>query len=214
MNIINSFRQLSPVEAWNTLSHAAGAVAAAVGSAVLIPLAAQTGNVWQVVSAVVFSAALILMYVASSSYHAAQHPVAKRRLEILDHAAIYILIAGTYTPFMLVTLNGTLGWSLLAVVWGMALVGVVLKLFFTGRYVLLSTLMYLAMGWLVVLAFPSLKSSISLWGLVWLVVGGLLYTGGTFFFLQKRRPYAHVVWHFFVLSGSACHFVAVWSQVV
>lgn len=201
-------------ERLNTLTHGIGAVASLAAAVVLITFTALEGNAWQVVGASVFSAALVSLYVASTLYHGATQPKLKARLEVLDHSAIYALIAGTYTPFTLVTLHGPWGWSLFGVVWGLALMGVVFKLFFTGKFELISTLIYVVMGWLIVVAAQPLLAALSPWGMAWLVLGGLFYTVGTYFFLNKRLAYAHPVWHLFVLAGSICHFVAVWSQVV
>ncbi|MDX2005554.1 MAG: hemolysin III family protein [Meiothermus sp.] len=201
-------------ELWNTLTHGVGAVASVAAGAVLIVFASLYGNATQIVGASVFVAALVLLYTASAVYHGVLHPLWKRRLEILDHSAIYVLIAGTYTPFLLVTLNGPWGWSLFGVVWGLAVVGIGFKLFFTGRFELVSTLIYVLMGWLIVVAIQPLMASISAWGMAWLVAGGLAYTAGTFFYLNKKMRFAHPVWHLFVLAGSVCHFVSVWSQVV
>lgn len=198
-------------ELLNTLTHGIGAVASVAASAVLITFTALHGNAWQIVGASVFSLALMLLYWASTLYHGAVQPVVKRRLEILDHSAIYVLIAGTYTPFTLVTLNGPWGWSLFGVVWGLAALGIVFKMFFTGKFELFSTLIYVLMGWLIVVAARPLIDSMSPWGMAWLVAGGLAYTVGTYFFLNKKLPYAHPIWHLFVLVGSICHFVAVWS---
>jgi hemolysin III len=202
------------IEFLNTLTHGIGAAASLVAGVVLIVFAALYGNAWQIVGASVFVAALVFLYSASSLYHGTLRPALKARLQVLDHSAIYVLIAGTYTPFTLVTLNGPWGFSLLGVVWGLALLGIVFKWFFTGRYELFSTLLYVLMGWLIVVAAKPLLAGISAWGLAWLVAGGLSYTVGVFFYLNRRLPYAHPIWHLFVLLGSLCHFVAVWSQVV
>lgn len=202
------------VELLNALTHGLGAAMSLAAGAVLITFSALTGDAWRIVGAAIFSATLVLMYLASSLYHAIGHPRAKRVLEILDHSAIYLLIAGSYTPFLLVTLRGPWGWSLFGVVWGLAVLGVVFKSFATGRFELVSTMLYVAMGWLIVIAFPVLLAKISAWGLLWLVLGGVFYTAGTYFFLNKRLEYAHPIWHVFVLLGSAAHVVAVWSQVV
>lgn len=202
------------VELLNTLTHGIGAIASVIAGAVLITFASLHGNAWQIVAASVFVAALTLLYLASTTYHATVSPRLKARLQILDHSAIYVLIAGTYTPFTLITLNGPWGWSLFGVVWGLALLGIVFKWFYTGRFELASTLLYLLMGWLIVVAIKPLLAGISLWSLVWLVAGGLAYTVGTFFYLNTRLTYAHPIWHLMVLLGSACHFVAVWSLVV
>jgi hemolysin III len=198
----------------NAITHALGAVLSLIGGAGLITLAARGGDAWQIVSAAVFSTALLLLYTASTVYHAVQQPQVKARLEIVDHAAIYLLIAGTYTPFMLVSLRGPWGWSLFGVIWGLAVLGVIAKLFLTGRFARLSTLTYVAMGWLVVVAIVPALRALPTPALVWLVLGGLLYTGGTFFFHRDRMPYAHAIWHLFVLAGSACHVAAVLTQVL
>lgn len=198
----------------NTLTHGLGVIASVVAGAVMITLTAIHGNAWQIVSASIFSASLIFLYVASSLHHGIASPKAKSRLLVLDHCAIYVLIAGTYTPFTLVTLNGPWGWSLFGVIWGLAAVGIGLKLFFTGRFELVSTLIYLAMGWLIVIAFRPLLGQLSSSALALLVGGGVAYTLGTYFFLNTRMRYAHTIWHLFVLLGSALHFMAVWTQVL
>lgn len=198
----------------NTLTHGFGLLASVAGGAVMITLTAIHGNAWQIVSASIFGASLIFLYVASSLHHGITSPKAKYRLLVLDHCAIYVLIAGTYTPFTLVTLNGPWGWSLFGVIWGLAAVGIGLKLFFTGRFELVSTLIYVAMGWLIVVAFKPLLGQLSLTALVLLVAGGMAYTLGTYFFLNTRMRYAHTIWHLFVLLGSALHFMAVWTQVL
>jgi len=203
----------SPEEIANALTHGIGAVASLIGGVLLIALAALRGDRWQIASAIVFSVALVLLYAASTAYHASRHPIRKRRLKILDHAAIYLLIAGTYTPFTLVALRGPWGFRLLVAVWTMALAGVVFKLFYTGRFKRTSTLLYLAMGWLIVVAAAPMWRALSAATLAWLAAGGLAYTLGTVFYLNHRLRYAHAVWHLFVLAGSSCHFVAVYSQV-
>lgn len=201
-------------EVANALTHGLGAFASVLGGGVLLTLATRFGDVWQVVSAAVFCASLLLLYTASTLYHIARRPRAKTRLQVLDHCAIYVLIAGSYTPFMLVSLRGPWGWSLFGIVWGLAVGGVIFKLFCTGRFERLSTLIYVGMGWLVLVAAGPMLHSLSVSTLLWLLAGGLSYTAGTFFFHSQRIPYAHAIWHLFVLVGSACHFVAVASQVV
>lgn len=198
----------------NTFTHGAGVIVSIAAGAVMITLSAIHGNAWQIVSAAIFSAALIFLYVASTLHHGVSSPKAKDRLLVLDHCAIYVLIAGTYTPFTLVTLNGAWGWSLFGVIWGLAAVGIVLKLFLTGRFELISTLIYVAMGWLILIAFRPLLNQLSATAVVLLVTGGVAYTIGTYFFLNTRLRYAHAIWHLFVLLGSALHFIAVWTQVV
>ncbi len=197
----------------NALTHGLGAVAALAGGAVLITLAAIFGDGWQLAGAIVFGASLLLLYLASTLYHAIRHPGAKSRLKVLDHCAIYLLIAGTYTPFALVGLRGPWGWGLLATIWTLALAGCVFKLFFTGRFKLLSTLIYVAMGWLALIAIEPMLRLLPGWTLAWLFAGGIAYTVGALFYLSRRLPYAHAIWHGFVIAGSVCHFIAVYSQV-
>ncbi|HEX6557809.1 MAG TPA: hemolysin III family protein [Longimicrobiales bacterium] len=192
----------------NTLTHAAGIVAGLIGGAALIVVAALSGNARLIVGAAVFVATLILLYTASTLYHFSIREEVKRRLKVLDHSAIYLLIAGTYTPFTLAGLGGAWGWSLFGVIWGLAAAGVVFKLFFTGRFGTLSTAIYVAMGWLVLIAIVPMIRALSPATLSWLVAGGVIYTAGTVFY-HSKRPYMHGVWHLFVLAGSVCHAVAV-----
>lgn len=198
----------------NAITHGLGVLASIAGGAVLITLAALSGDVWQVISASVFCASLILLYSASTLYHSVRHEIVRNRLQVFDHCAIFVLIAGTYTPFTLVSLRGSWGWWLFGVVWGLALAGVIFKLFCTGRYRRLSTLMYISMGWLALVATGPMLRALPLSTIAWLLAGGVIYTAGTFFYHSRRIPYAHTIWHFFVLGGSVCHFIAVLSQVV
>ena len=198
----------------NALTHGLGAAAALAGGAVLITLAAIHGDGWQLAGAIVFGITLLLLYTASTLYHAIQHPIAKGRLKVFDHCAIYLLIAGTYTPFTLIGLRGPWGWGLFAAIWTIAMAGVVFKLFHTGRFPRLSTALYVAMGWLVVVAIKPMLASIDVWTLGWLLAGGVFYTLGTYFYHRESIPYAHAIWHLFVIAGSVCHFVAVAAQVV
>ena len=198
----------------SALTHGLGAVAALAGGAVLITLAALYGDGWQLAASIVFGATLLLLYVASTLYHSIQHPVAKGRLKVFDHCAIYLLIAGTYTPFTLIGLRGPWGWSLFAAIWTLAVAGVVFKLFYTGRFKALSTGIYIAMGWLVVVAIKPMLASLDAWTLGWLLVGGVFYTLGTYFYMREKIRYSHAIWHLFVIAGSVCHFVAVTRQVL
>ncbi len=198
----------------NTLTHGAGAVTSLVAGSALIALAALSGDPWRVSAATVFSLSLVLLYTASTLYHSAPRGPAKARLEIFDHCAIYLLIAGTYTPFTLVSLHGALGWSLFGIIWSLAIAGVVFKLIFATRFKLLSTLLYLGMGWLVVVAALPLAQALPSATLGWLVAGGLAYTGGTLFYHNQRIPFAHAIWHLFVIAGSVCHFLAVSATLV
>lgn len=198
----------------SALTHGLGATAALAGGAVLITLAALYGNGWQLGASIVFGVSLLLLYLASTLYHAAEHPVIKGRLKVFDHCAIYLLIAGTYTPFTLIGLRGKLGWWLFGIIWTLALAGVVFKLFYTGRFRGLSTAIYVAMGWLVVIAIVPVAAALDTWTLSWIIAGGVFYTLGTFFYMRDSIPYAHAIWHLFCIGGSVCHYVAVLAQVV
>ena len=198
----------------NALTHGLGATAALAGGAVLITLAALHGDGWQLTGAIVFGACLLLLYVASTLYHAASHPVLKARLKVFDHCAIYLLIAGTYTPFTLIGLRGTWGWWMFGTIWTLAVAGVVFKLFFTGRFKRLSTMIYIAMGWLVLVAAKPMWGALDGWTLGWLLAGGICYTGGTVFYHRPALKYSHAIWHMFVLAGSLCHYVAVMAHVI
>ncbi|TWG94432.1 hemolysin III [Luteimonas sp. J16] len=198
----------------SALTHGVGAAAALAGGAVLITLAAIHGDAWQLGAAIVFGVSLLLLYLASTLYHAIRHPVAKGRLKVFDHCAIYLLIAGTYTPFTLVGLRGRWGWGLFIAIWTLALAGVVFKLFYTGRFKRLSTAIYVAMGWLVLVAIKPVMASLDAWTFGWLIAGGVFYTLGTYFYHRESIPYAHAIWHLFCIAGSVCHYVAVMAQVV
>lgn len=201
-------------ETANALTHGLGALASAIAGAALVTLVAFAGDALRIASAAVYCLSLLLLYSASTLYHSARAGVAKDRLEIFDHCAIFVLIAGTYTPFMLVSLRGPWGWSIFGVIWGLAIAGVVLKLIFGTRFPLLSTLIYIAMGWLIVVAAGPMIQALDLPTLLWLIAGGLAYTAGTVFYHNERIPYTHAIWHLFVLAGSACHFVAVAGQLM
>ena len=195
------------------LTHAAGVLASVAGTVVLIVLAARAGTT-AVVAASVFGASLILLYTASTLYHATRTQTIKLRLKVLDHCAIYVLIAGTYTPFTLVGLQGAWGWSIFGVIWGLAASGVVFKLFFTGRFPKVSTALYIAMGWLIVIAAVPTIRALPPVTLAWIFAGGVAYTSGTYFYHNRRIPFAHAIWHVFVLAGSVSHGIAVGLQVL
>jgi hemolysin III len=198
----------------NAVTHGFGALASAAAGAVLVTLATLSGTRMQVVSAVVFCTSLLLLYTASTLYHAIPSARIKRRLKVFDHCAIYMLIAGTYTPFALIGLRGVVGWWLFGIAWSLAGIGIGFKLFFTGRFKLFSTLVYIGMGWMSLFAVRPMLQRIPLAALLWLLAGGVAYTAGTMFYHNEKLRYSHAVWHLFVLAGSACHFVAVISQVV
>ncbi len=195
----------------NAISHGLGFVGAVVGAPVLIVTAVKTGGPAGVIGASVFAATMVLLYLTSSVYHALPMGRTKRLFKLLDHSAIYLLIAGSYTPFTLGVLRGPLGWTLLGLVWGLAIGGILIKALGAMKCEKISTFLYLAMGWLVLIAIKPLWENMPTEGLAWLVAGGVAYSTGVIFFMSDRRyRYAHFVWHLFVLAGTACHFVAVW----
>lgn len=197
----------------NTVTHGLGVVASIAALTLLVITAARGGDPWEVVGVSIFGTTLILLYLSSTLYHAVEQPVVKNRLKVLDHSAIYLLIAGTYTPFMIGVLRGGWGWSMFGVIWGLAVAGVIFKLFLTGRYPRLSTFIYVLMGWLVLIAAVPMFTLMTGETLAWLVAGGVAYTAGTVFYHNQRIPQAHAIWHLFVLGGSACHAVAVASSI-
>ena len=200
-------------EVASAITHGLGMLMSVGAGSVLITLAALTGDPWTIVGASVFVGTLVLLYSASTLYHAIPFERAKARLRTLDHCAIYALIAGTYTPFLIGSLRGPWGWSLLAVIWTLAAMGIVFKLFFTDRFKVASTVVYVAMGWLIVVALGPMREALPGTTLAWMVGGGIAYTAGTAFYLSRRR-FAHAVWHGFVLAGSVCHFAAVLVEVL
>ena len=194
----------------NTLTHAVGMGICIAGLALMALLSARIGDPWKIVSVCVFGSTLVLLYGTSTLYHSTHSIELRRIFRIIDHISIRLLIAGTYTPFLLVNLRGPWGWSLFWVLWGMALGGIVSDLFFTGKFKLLSTLMYLVMGWAAVVVLGPLIRSLPPTGFALLLAGGLSYSlGSVFYLLDKRIPFGHAVWHLFVLGGSICHFFAV-----
>ena len=193
----------------NSASHGLGFLATVAAFPVLVMAAQQRGDTAGIVGASVFATTMVLLYLASTLFHALPRCRAKRVFQILDHSAIYLLIAGTYTPFTLGVLRGSWGWTLFGIVWGLAVVGTVLKALGGVRYTTLSTWMYLAMGWVVLIAAETVWTLVPGWGLFWLVAGGVAYTAGAVFFMAERIRYFHFVWHLFVVAGTACHFIAV-----
>jgi hemolysin III len=198
----------------NSVSHGVGFLAAVAASPVLIFSAVQQGSSAGIVGASVFAVTMVLLYLTSSLYHALARNKAKRVFQVLDHGAIFLLIAGTYTPFTLGVLRGAWGWTLFGIVWGIAVAGVVLKSIGGVRYQKLSTILYLAMGWIIIIAVKPLYLNMPPWGLFWLLAGGLAYTAGVVFYAAGRIRYAHFIWHLFVIAGTACHFIAVLKYAV
>jgi len=193
----------------NSVSHGAGLLAALAGVPVLVMGALQHGGVSAIVGASVFATTMVLLYLTSTLFHAFPLCRAKRVFQILDHSAIYLLIAGTYTPFTLGVLRGAWGWTLFGLVWSLAAIGTALKVLGGVRYTTASTLVYLAMGWLILIAADTAWTLVPKWGIFWLFAGGIAYTAGAVFFLAERIRYFHFVWHLFVVAGTACHFIAV-----
>lgn len=198
----------------NRLTHGLGIAFSVVGLVLMVVFSARFGDAWQVVSTAIFGTTLVLLYSASTLYHSFDHEATRRLLQKIDHACIFLLIAGTYTPFLLVTLRGPWGWSLFGVVWGLAVVGVALKFWFAGRFNLASTIVYLAMGWIVIVALRPLLAALPSGGVKLLFAGGICYTGGAAFYLWEKLPYHHAIWHLFVLAGSVCHWAAVFCYIV
>ncbi|MBI1175488.1 MAG: hemolysin III family protein [Sideroxydans sp.] len=197
-------------EKLNTYTHLVGSLLALGGSAVLIVLAALGGDAWKVVSFSIYGATLVLMYSSSTLYHNARQGKAKRILRMLDHNSIYLLIAGTYTPFALVSLRGAWGWSLFGVVWGLALVGILQEIWLVRKTRAASLVIYILMGWIAVVAVAPLAATLSWAGFAWIAAGGIAYTVGTiFYFHDEKFAHWHGIWHLFVLAGSALHYFAI-----
>jgi hemolysin III len=193
----------------NSVSHGIGLLAAVASAPFLVLSAVRHGGAGRIVGASVFAAATVLLYLTSTLYHALPRNRAKRVFQVLDHAAIFLMIAGTYTPFTLGVLRGTWGWTLFGLVWSLALAGVVLTAVGGVRYPKLTTGLYLAMGWLILVAIKPLWLRMPSEGLLWLSVGGIAYTVGVMFYAAKRVRYSHFIWHLFVIAGTACHFITV-----
>lgn len=201
-------------EVFNAITHGIGVLLSIVALVFLIIYSAQQGSVSLMVISIIYGISMLLLYVASTLVHSFPEGRAKDLFEIFDHSAIYIFIAGTYTPIMLLVIKGTLGWSLLGVVWGVAVIGVIFKAFFVKKFLYLSTVLYIAMGWLIVLAWGPLTTTMPAAGIQLLIAGGLLYTFGAIFYVWRGFPYHHAVWHLFVLAGSVAHFFVVLFYII
>lgn len=206
-------KQSALEERLNAWSHGLGAALGIVGLVLLIVFLKQN-TPYALFSVIVYGISIIILFLASTFYHAVSGERRKHYFRIVDHISIYLLIAGTYTPVLLITLPDSLGWVLFWIVWGIAAFGVILKLFFTGRFELFSTLLYLVMGWLIVFDFSTLANRMENNGLLLLFSGGLFYTVGIVFYAIDKIPYNHVIWHFFVLGGAICHFFMVYFFVI
>lgn len=198
----------------NIASHAIGLVLSIVGLVLLIVQSSSSGDARSLFSFIIFGLSLVALYAASTWYHSTTEPELRRKLRVVDHAAIYVLIAGTYTPFTLITLEGPVGNKIFAVTWTMAISGIALKLLFTGRFKLLSTLMYVFMGWMIVFAIDPMFENLPRNGMLWLAAGGIAYTAGAILYSFKQIQFTHAIFHVFVLLGSASHFVSVYFYVL
>jgi hemolysin III len=201
-------------EIFNSITHGIGALVSIAGLVLLIVFSSIYGSASHIVSCTIFGLTLVLLYTASTLYHSFQKPKLKHIFRIFDHSFIYVLIAGTYTPFMLVTIRGVLGWTIFAFVWSLTVIGVVFKVFFVHRFNIVSTIAYILMGWIIILAIKPLFQTLPGGGIVLIICGGLAYTLGTVFYAWKRLPFNHAIWHLFVLTGSVCHFFAVMFYVI
>jgi len=200
-------------EFWNVLTHGFGLALSIPALVLLVVYTSLYKDVWHIVSFSIYGATLVILYAASTLFHNSKTKKIRLRLNVFDHASIYLLIAGTYTPYLLVTLRGPWGWSLFGVVWGLAIAGAIFKLYFTGRYDKISTLVYILMGWIIVIAIKPLIANLSSEGLFWLSAGGLMYSIGAALYLIKKIPYNHAIFHIFVLLGSIFHFISIFFYV-
>lgn len=200
-------------EKWNVITHGFGLLLAIVGLVLLIVQSSIHKDAWHIVSFSIYGTSLVVLYAASTFFHASKPGKLRKRLNIFDHASIFFLIAGTYTPFVLVTLRGNWGWSIFGVVWGLAIIGIILKLFYTGRFEKISTTIYLILGWIIIIAIKPLTNSFPTEGLFWLGLGGVSYSIGAGFFLWNKIPFNHAIFHVFVLIGSISHFFAVYFYI-
>lgn len=201
-------------EKLNIWSHFIGLLLSVVGLVLLIRRAIDLENTWAIVSFPIFGVSMIVLYLASTLYHFSKKPKLRYRLNIFDHAAIYVLIAGSYTPFVLVSLNGKEGYTIFLIVWTIALFGIIFKVFFTGRFTILSTILYVAMGWLIIFSGQSLMKNLNFNGLIWLISGGISYTIGAVLYSINKIKFNHAIFHVFVLLGTLCHFIAVYFYVI
>jgi hemolysin III len=208
-------KRYSPTEETiNIYSHFVGIIVSIIGFFLLGWKAVNIGDIWSILAAVIFSGSMILLYTASVLYHSSKNDKIRFRLKVFDHCAIFLLIAGSYTPFTLLVLEGETSWILFSIIWSMAIIGIILKLFFTGRYNLLSTAIYVIMGWMVIFFISDIVDNLPVAGLVWLSLGGIFYTIGAANYLFKTIKYTHATFHIFVLLGSFCHFVCIYNYVI
>jgi hemolysin III len=198
----------------NIITHGLGIPLSILALILLIPNALVNGDRLDLISSIVFGVSLVMAYAASTFFHSTKSLKLRRRFNIFDHAAIYVLIAGTYTPFTLITLEGRIGWTIFGIVWSMAIIGIIFKIFYIGKYKLLSTLFYVIMGWLIIGAIKPLMANLPHYGLLWLLAGGIAYTIGAILYSNRKIKFNHAIFHVFVLIGSFCHFMAIYFYVL
>jgi hemolysin III len=201
-------------ERLNVITHGLGFLLSIAALVLLVVFASLRGDAWHIVSFTIYGISLVVLYLASTLFHMTRKQELRNKLNIFDHSAIYFLIAGTYTPFLLVTIRGPWGWSLFGIIWALAIGGLIFKLFYTGKYDFLSALIYVAMGWLIIVAFKPMHENLSTEGLLWLLGGGVSYSIGVVFYLLNKMPYNHAIFHIWVLLGSFAHFIAVIKYVL
>ena len=201
-------------ELLNVITHGLGFLLSIAALALLVTYASLRGDAWHIVSFTIYGISLVTLYLASTLFHMTRKQSLRNKLNIFDHSAIYFLIAGTYTPFLLVTLRGPWGWSLFGVIWGLAIGGLIFKLFYTGKYDVMSAIVYVLMGWIIIIAIKPMNESLPAEGLYWLVGGGISYMVGAVFYLLNKMPYNHAIFHIWVLLGSFAHFIAVFKYVL
>lgn len=201
-------------EIFNSITHGTGVLLSIAGLVLLVTFASMQGDAWKIVSFSIYGFSLILLYMISTMYHLIRSNRLKKVFQILDHSSIYLLIAGTYTPLLLVGLKGTLGWTLFGIIWGLAVTGIILKFYFINRSELLTSVVYILMGWIIIFALKPLIISISFSGFIWLLAGGISYTAGVLFFLWDSLQFQHPIWHLFVMGGSICHFFSIYYHVL
>lgn len=210
----SKIKRYSPIEeATNIWSHVLGIVLSIIAIFFLVKHAIELDSVLHIISFSIYGFSMLTLYSASSIYHSRKSNEQRIYMRVFDHASIYILIAGTYTPFTLITLHGKIGWIIFGLSWGMALIGIILKLFFTGKFSIISTLMYIFMGWMIIFAIKPLMSSLSADGLRWLIAGGISYTVGGILYVIKKIKFNHAIFHILVLIGSICHFISIYFYV-
>ncbi len=212
MKALNTYQKSE--EFLNVITHGIGLILSFIALFFLLFKSLKADNNIWLINSLVYGFSLIFLYTSSTFYHASHKPALRNKLNVMDHLAIYILIAGTYTPFTMITLSGTVGWIIFSTVWLSALTGIILKLYFFGKYNTLSAIAYVVMGWIIVVAIRSLIENLGIPGTIWLFAGGVFYSVGAGIYLWKKLPFNHAIFHVFVLAGSACHFVAIYNYVL